>query len=473
MQYMKTLTAIKCFWFCLVAALLFLCGAASAETLCVKVREAKLRAQPEFWAAASAGLKYGDRLTELGEHGEWYKVKTSGGLEGYIHSSAVTDREVVLSGRRAGAADVDQGDVVMAGKGFSPEIERQYSAANRNLSYAEVDGMERIKVSDAELTGFIRQGQAKRRRAIDMFKEKTLIREMICALSLISFLASCGYENMGATMLNSVGVPVSGKDLKVAQTAGGQLYKAAKGLSEEQEYYLGRGVSATLLGKYRPLRDGQVNRYLNEVGLVLAGYSDRPETFGGYHFLALETDEVNAVSAPGGFVFVTKGFLRIIPDEDALAAVLAHEVAHVVKGHGTAAISQANLTSALTLIGRQAAESQGGEAGRLLTGTFGDSIKDITDTLLTKGYSRSQEYEADRYAVALMGKAGYDQQALLSMLQALEKMNNAKGAGGWFSTHPDPGDRQEEVAGKISAASASVSDGRKIRAARFAQFKIN
>ena len=291
------------------------------------------------------------------------------------------------------------------------------------------------------------------------------------AAAIAACLPACGMEGMGASILNSAGIPVTSADLSVAAQAGGQIVEAAKGFTDEQEYYLGRGVSAQIFAKHRPLKNAQVNRYLSQIGLVLAGCSDRPDTFGGWHFTALDTGDVNAVSAPGGFVFVTRGFLRLIPDEDALAAVLAHEIGHVVKGHGAAAISQANLTSALTLIGKQAAASQGGQAVQLLTSSFGDSIKDITDTLLTKGYSRSQEYDADEYAAELLGRSGYDQQALIAMLRTLEQPG--AGGGGWFATHPAAADRIDEVEGEIKPPTAESAAGRAARTARFkAQGKV-
>ncbi len=282
----------------------------------------------------------------------------------------------------------------------------------------------------------------------------------------IFFLASCnsGLGQFGSSILSSTGLVTPGQAGSIMK-AGEHIAKGVEGLSEEEEYYLGRGVSATVLAKYRPYRNAAVTNYVNKVGAVVAAVSDRPETFGGYHVLVLDTPEINAMSAPGGFIFVSTGFLKIVPDEDALAAVLAHEVAHVVKGHGVKAISEANLSQALVILGKEAAASQGGDVVQALTTTFGDSISDVTNTLLTKGYSRSQEYDADEYAAELLERAGYNPGGLVTMLDALEKKAKASAQGGWLSTHPAAEDRKDE----LGSVEAKAGAGQEIRSKRFSQ----
>lgn len=256
-------------------------------------------------------------------------------------------------------------------------------------------------------------------------------------------------------------------DVGALLKAGNQLSSAARGLDEQQEYYLGRGVAAVILSKYKLYSNPGVTRYVNQVGQSLARFSDRPELWAGYRFAVLDTMEINAVSTPGGFVFISRGFLKTIQTEDALAAVLAHEIGHIVKGHGTAAISQANITDALTTIGKEVAASEGGQVTQLVTAAFGDSIKEVTNTLLTKGYSRSQEYEADEYAAALLAKVGYNQKGLITMLDGLQAVASGNAAGGWYNTHPSPEKREKNVKGEISDPSSEVVSGEKVRTVRY------
>ena len=95
--------------------------------------------------------------------------------------------------------------------------------------------------------------------------------------------------------------------------------------------------------------------------LTLSKTSDLPETFGGYHFLILDSDEINAFAAPGGFIFVTRGLLRCCKHEDAAAAVLAHEIGHVELRHGLQAIKKSRITTALTTLGIAGVKTFGGD----------------------------------------------------------------------------------------------------------------
>lgn len=304
-------------------------------------------------------------------------------------------------------------------------------------------------------------------------KNTTLM--LACSVSLAlagcSNLSQSGFAELGSSVLSAAGVPVSSESLHTALDASNKISKATRGLTDEQEYYLGRGVSAVVLSKYKTVKNDSTTRYINKVARAVAIFSDRPETFGGYHVAVLDSPEINAISAPGGFIFITKGFLRQIPNEDALAAVLAHEVGHIVKGHGTAAISQANLTSALTALGKEVAQSQGGEFTQVVVSTFGDSITDITNSLLEKGYSRSQEYDADEYAAALLLRAGYNQSGLIAMLESLKGIEDTHPSGGWYSTHPKPEKRLREVTGAVktidSAKDTTAIKGEAIRTSRF------
>jgi len=301
-------------------------------------------------------------------------------------------------------------------------------------------------------------------------KIKLLKLSFTTLITSAAFLSGCGQSStfgaIGNSILGSTGYGGS-MDMTNLFKAGDQLATAARGLDEQQEYYLGRGVAAVILAQYPLYRNASLTRYVNQVGQSLARFSDRPELWGGYRFGVLDSQEINAVSTPGGFVFISRGFLKIIQNEDALAAVLAHEIGHIVKGHGTAAISQANLTSALTTVGKEVVASQGGEVTQLVTRAFGDSIQEVTNTLLTKGYSRSQEYEADEYAAKLLAAVGYDQSGLTSMLEGLQKIESTNSSGGWFTTHPAPDRRERNIKDEISAPSPEIIAAEKVRTARY------
>jgi len=240
--------------------------------------------------------------------------------------------------------------------------------------------------------------------------------------------------------------------------------KTFEDITPEQEYYIGRSVAATILETYKPCDDKAANDYLNLVGNALACASRKPETFGGYHFQILESDDVNAFAAPGGLIMISRGLLRCCETEDALAAVLAHEIGHVEGAHGLRAIKKGRLTSALTTIAAESGKQLGGEELAQVTEAFEGSIADITSSLMNSGYARSLEREADGAAVRIMLAVGYDPNALVDMLKEMKKSLKPDGID-FAKTHPDPQDRIKDVASLV--ADAAVAKAPPARQARF------
>jgi len=123
-----------------------------------------------------------------------------------------------------------------------------------------------------------------------------------------------------------------------------------------------------------------------------------------------------------------------------LAAVLAHEIGHVVGKHGLRAIKNSRLTSALTILATESARNFGGSDLKQLVEDYEGSVDDITSTLLVNGYSRGLEEEADQIAITILKRVGYDPKALSSMLAEMQKRLKTGGPG-FARTHPAPRDR--------------------------------
>ncbi|MBE0616596.1 MAG: M48 family metalloprotease [Proteobacteria bacterium] len=270
---------------------------------------------------------------------------------------------------------------------------------------------------------------------------------------------------LGASLGSATGF-LTETQAQSARSAGKALAKTFEDITPEQEYYIGRAVGAVVLSRYRPYDDPVANAYVNLLGQTLAQASDRPETFGGYHFLMLDSDEVNAFAAPGGLVFVTRGMLACCAHEDALAAVLAHEIGHVQLRHGLKAIKASRLTGALTVLAAEGAKTFGGEELAQLTQDFQDSVSDVTQTLINSGYSRGAEADADAAAVALLQRVGYEPSGLIDMLQAMET-RLVPGGSDFGKTHPSPESRIAAVT-KLLGAREPV---RPVVAARQARFE--
>ncbi|MFP4030629.1 MAG: M48 family metalloprotease [Desulfococcaceae bacterium] len=215
-------------------------------------------------------------------------------------------------------------------------------------------------------------------------------------------------------------------------------------ITPAQEYYIGRSIGAVILEKYPAYRAPDANRYLNLLGQTLATASEKPNTYGGYHFLILDSDDINALSAPGGHIFITRGLLRCCTHEDAAAAVLAHEIGHVQRQHGLRAIKTARLTNALTILGAESAKQFGGAELASLTKTFEGALNDIAQTLINSGYARSLEYEADADAAAILKRLGYNPNGLVDMLRVMDRRLKPGGLD-FAKTHPAPEDRIRRV----------------------------
>lgn len=251
--------------------------------------------------------------------------------------------------------------------------------------------------------------------------------------------------------------PISLSNLSKARKGVEMVAGAAHQISEEEEYYIGRAVAANILSQYPLLKNKPLSLYLNLIGKALVLKSERPEIFGGYHFAILDSAEANALSAPGGIIFVSRGIVEMAGNEDELAAILAHEIQHIVNKDPLKAIKSQRLTS----LGTFAAGEALGSSSEVL-GIFKGSVLDITGTLLQKGYSRSQEKDADLEALELLAAAGYNPQALLAMLEKCRAIEKKKAKA--FSAHPSAAKRIAYVNGALGEDSGSDMN---IRSARY------
>lgn len=221
--------------------------------------------------------------------------------------------------------------------------------------------------------------------------------------------------------------------------------------SEGQEREIGQGVAATLLGAGPLLDNRSVQDYVNKVGLWIALHSQRPGL--PWRFGVLASDAVNAFAAPGGYIFITRGLLQNMRNEDELAGVLAHEIAHVTQQHHLKALQN---DASLELGGKALSQvvNVGGLEGEALS-----LVARGTKTLYSRGLDQNDEFEADRAAVVLAARAGYDPYGLPAVLQTLASINpGSSGLALLLKTHPRPADRlarlDQAMEGRLDAGIA-------------------
>jgi len=234
----------------------------------------------------------------------------------------------------------------------------------------------------------------------------------------------------------------------------------------QDEYFLGRAVAAALLARYRPYTaNPELTNYLNRICRTIAVNSGRPEIYNGYCVIVLDSAQFNAFATPGGHILITKALVEAASSEDALASVIAHEMAHIVLRHGIALVDNAKFSAEMAGIAARAADFAGknsAAAGRVME--LRNSVAPLVDAMVQNGYSREQEFEADKEAAALLAAAGYDPAALVDMLRVLQRVQTSQ-KGGFNSTHPTPVQRIASV--ETTAKRYRVADTRAYRMPRF------
>lgn len=273
------------------------------------------------------------------------------------------------------------------------------------------------------------------------------------SMALLSAVVLAGCSSLGSLSAVGATIGVATGTIDEQQAEGirrtGELAERSfEEFTPEQEYYVGRSVSARIVSEYELYEDQAANTYLNQIGLILAYASDRPQIFADYRFQILDSDELNAFASPSGLIFVTRGMLRLAGSEDEVASILAHEVAHIQYRHGLQSIRTSRVTAALTSAALTGAQFASRSEIRELTSVFEDSIDDVTQTLFTAGYSRRSETEADRAAVEIMRRVGYDPRALVRFLERMQAQWNPDGPG-FARTHPSPDSRIDDVTSTI------------------------
>lgn len=211
------------------------------------------------------------------------------------------------------------------------------------------------------------------------------------------------------------------------------------GQSVEEENRIGRQIAGNLLGAVPLVRDEALQRYVNRVGEWVAQQSGRRDVT--WRFGVLDTDDINAFAAPGGYVFVTKGLYRLLRDEAELAGVLGHEIAHVVEKHHLKVLRQSTLIGALGQVA--GAKAQGSDP--LVQNLIGNGAE-----IMARGLDKSAEYEADRIGMVYAARAGYDPWGLPNVLQDMAALPAKDGRTSLlYKTHPHPADRLAELGNAV------------------------
>jgi len=270
---------------------------------------------------------------------------------------------------------------------------------------------------------------------------------VVIGLSALAVVTGCAFARSAASALGA-------SDEQAAAIGGGvgaATSYAPIGLEEELEY--GGAISVMIVDAYGGLmRDEALTRYVNQVGWTVALHGARPGL--RYYFGVLDSDAVQAMAAPGGYVFITRGLLRELRSEAELAGVLAHEVAHVV--HKDTLDTIQNL---------KAKQKLGDAAGDVLgdQGAFSGLVDAYMADFMDHGHDKDAEFDADLLGADISAAAGYDPRALKVALERIDHALERNGEADFNRTHPEWDERYRELEDKL----AELPHGGQVLAERF------
>jgi predicted Zn-dependent protease len=197
-------------------------------------------------------------------------------------------------------------------------------------------------------------------------------------------------------------------------------------------------------GDLRPYPDYMVQDYLRRVGEKIVAVSDRRDI--AWTFQVIDSDEMNAFTIGDGKVFFYTGLLTRLENEAQLAAVMAHEIAHVTRFHTVITAQQMQQTALIA-----------GVAGAALGGNeLAALASEVAGSIIVNGFSREQEDQADRVALMYMSQAGYDVNQFPRVFEIFQEV------GG------DPPELYNDLFGSHSTNASRISISRQIIAQRYA-----
>jgi len=207
-------------------------------------------------------------------------------------------------------------------------------------------------------------------------------------------------------------------------------------MSEAQEIQLGLSYDPQVMATFGAYPDNNLQNFVQTRGTEMGKISHRPNL--EYHVKVVDSPVVNAFAVPGGYIYLTRGIIAQLNNEAEMMGVLAHEMGHIAARHSVSQQSKQQLAQLLLIGGMIASEKFAQYAQYALQGM----------QLLFLSFSRDDERQADALGVEYSSKMGYDAHKMADFFKVLQKMSLSESEGGvptFLSTHPDPGDRYNNV----------------------------
>ena len=390
---------------------------------------------PDFATPTIARLSQNAAVSISGQQGLWFQVAMPAGKPGYVR---INDVRMAYAGKEGAGANMQALFTGKAGKGRVTETAGVRGLDESDLKSARLDTGQLAKLDSYRLSPQVAATQAHAEGLGDTAVPYA-IEARPQARSGVSQAQKRGGLSMLRGLLSSAGVntgSVGDSAMNVAD--------AAAGKSEEEqsaeELALGPEIAGRILGAAKLWPDDAAQRRVNRIGRWMASHSSRPElpwTFG-----IIDTPEVNAFAAPGGYILITRGMYALCANDDEVAGVLGHEISHVVQRDHYNVIRKQEVASA----GEEAVASQVNVGGGLAGGLAKDYVRRHGATVMLTSLDRGAEYRADEAAEIYLARSGYNPLGLYSVLQKMTALGTQSASlAQLYKTHPPLDERLDRI----------------------------
>lgn len=414
----------------LVAALAFAAGPTGISAV-VHKRAVDVHGTPDFKAPTVATLKQNAPVRIAGQEGLWYRLSLDEGRSGYVR---VNDVRVAHAGAAKPGENARALFTGKAGKGRVSE-----TAGVRGIDESDLRSASFNAAGLAKLESYRTTPEAALAHARANHWEATPVAYAGegRASTANTAQAEAPRKRSGAgRLLSSIGRGALGSLIGVSEKA---IPKSERELAEE-ELEFGPQIAGRVLGAAPLWTDATAQQRVNLVGRWMASQTSRPElpwTFG-----VVDSPEINAFAAPGGYVLVTRGLYELIGSDAELAAILGHEINHIVQRDHYQVIRKQELRSAGQDLVSGNVSTSGGLAGSLARGY----VEKHGAAIMATGLDREAEYRSDEAAQIYLARSGMNPLALYAVLQKMAATGSASsGLAQLYKTHPPLDERLDRI----------------------------
>ena len=414
----------------LVAALAFAAGPTGISAIVHKA-SVDVHGAPDFNAPTIATLKQNAAVRIAGQQGLWYQLALDDARSGYVR---VNDVRVAHAGAAQPGENARALFTGKAGKGRVSE-----TAGVRGIDESDLRGASFNTAELAKLESYRATPEAALAHARANHWEATQVAyagEGRATAGNTTQAGTPGKRSGAGGLLSSIGRGALGSLIGVAEKA---VPKSERELAQE-ELEFGPQIAGRVLGAAPLLGDAEAQQRVNLIGRWMASQTSRPElpwTFG-----IVDSPEINAFAAPGGYVLVTRGLYELIGSDAELAAILGHEINHIVQRDHYEVIRKQELHSAGQDLVSSNVSTGGGLAGGLARGY----VEKHGAAIMATSLDREAEYRSDEAAQVYLARSGMNPLALYAVLQKMAATGStSSGLAQLYKTHPPLDDRLDRI----------------------------